>query len=134
MAPKIWAKGASLERRSINSTDSSYAQAHEVSNPSRILFISGQVPVADDESIPKDFKSQCTLTWKNIEVQLKAAGMTLANLAKITVFLSDRKYRRENFEVRSEILGKSITPAMTIVITGIYDEAWLLEIEAIAVA
>ena len=123
-----------MDRRSINATDSSYAQAHEVSNPSRILFISGQVPVAEDDSVPKDFKSQCRLTWKNIEAQLTAAGMTLANLAKITVFLSDRKYRRENFEVRSEILGKSITPAMTIVITGIYDEAWLLEIEAIAVA
>jgi 2-iminobutanoate/2-iminopropanoate deaminase len=26
------------------------------------------------------------------------------------------------------------SPALTIIITGIYDEAWLLEIEAIAVA
>jgi 2-iminobutanoate/2-iminopropanoate deaminase len=127
-------KSSPMNRRPINPTDSSYAQAHEVSDPSRILFISGQIPVAADGSVPKDFKAQCRLTWANIEAQLKAAGMSFANLAKITVFLSDRKYRRENFEVRSEVLGKSISPAMTIVIAGIYDEAWLLEIEAIALA
>jgi 2-iminobutanoate/2-iminopropanoate deaminase len=39
--------------------------------------------------------------------------------------------RAENFEVRKEVLG-SHTLAVTIIITGIYDEAWLLEIEAIA--
>jgi 2-iminobutanoate/2-iminopropanoate deaminase len=123
-----------MQRRPINPTDISYAQAHEVTEPSRILFVSGQVPEGPNGFVPKDFKSQCRLTWANIEVQLKAAGMTLANLAKVTVFLSDRKYRRENFEVRTEVLGKSISPALTIVITGIYDEAWLLEIEAIALA
>jgi 2-iminobutanoate/2-iminopropanoate deaminase len=134
ITPGIRAKGATLERRSINANDISYAQAHEVTHPSRILFVGGQIPVAEDESVPKDFKSQCRLAWKNVEVQLKAAGMTLGHLAKVTVFLSDRKYRRENYEVRTEVLGKSITPALTIIITGIYDEAWLLEIEAIAVA
>ena len=124
-----------MSRRAIHPNDISYAQAHEVTHPSRILFISGQVPVADDDvTVPPDFKSQCRLAWKNLEKQLTAADMTLAHLAKVTVFLSDRKHRQENFEVRTEVLGKSITPALTIVITGIYDEAWLLEIEAIAVA
>ena len=60
--------------------------------------------------------------------------MTFENLAKITVFLSDRQYRRENYEVRAEVLGDRVQPALTIIITGIYDESWLLEIEAIAVA
>jgi 2-iminobutanoate/2-iminopropanoate deaminase len=46
--------------------------------------------------------------------------------------LSDRQYRQEAYEVRAEVLGTHILPAMTIIITGIYDEAWLLEIEAIA--
>jgi enamine deaminase RidA (YjgF/YER057c/UK114 family) len=110
------------------------AQAHEVSGLSRLLFISGQVPEAADGSVPQDFKSQCRLAWANVEAQLKAAGMTLDNLVKITIFLSDRQYRQEAYEVRAEVLGTHILPAMTIIITGIYDEAWLLEIEAIAAA
>jgi enamine deaminase RidA (YjgF/YER057c/UK114 family) len=54
-----------------------------------------------------------------------------SNLVKVTVFLSDRCYREENYKIRKEILGEH-SPALTIIITGIYDERWLLEIEAIA--
>ena len=57
--------------------------------------------------------------------------MALGNLVKVTVFLSDRKYREANSRIRKELLGQ-ISPALTIIITGIYDEKWLLEIEAIA--
>lgn len=111
----------------------SYSQAHEVTNASRLLFISGQVPVDNDDHVPPDFKSQCRLAWVNIEAQLKAAGMTLDNLVKVTTFLSDRRYRQENYEARMEVLGER-SPALTVIITGIYDEAWLLEIEAVAAA
>jgi enamine deaminase RidA (YjgF/YER057c/UK114 family) len=123
-----------MERRPINPTKTGWAQAHEVSGVSRLLFISGQVPEAADGSVPQDFKSQCRLAWANVEAQLKATGMTLDNLVKITIFLSDRQYRQEAYEVRAEVLGTGILPAMTIIITGIYDEAWLLEIEAVAAA
>jgi enamine deaminase RidA (YjgF/YER057c/UK114 family) len=84
-----------MERRPINPTKTGWAQAHEVSGVSRLLFISGQVPEAADGSVPKDFKSQCRLAWANVEAQLKAAGMMLDNLVKITIFLSDRQYRQE---------------------------------------
>jgi 2-iminobutanoate/2-iminopropanoate deaminase len=52
---------------------------------------------------------------------------------KVTIFLSDRKYALENRQARQDALG-SHAPALTVVIAGIFDEAWLLEIEAIAEA
>jgi 2-iminobutanoate/2-iminopropanoate deaminase len=122
-----------MNHRPINPTEMSYAQAHEVTNASSLLFISGQVPVDNGDLVPPDFKSQCRLVWANVEAQLKTAGMTLDNLIKVTTFLSDRRYRQENYEVRMEVLGER-SPALTVIITGIYDEAWLLEIEAIAAA
>jgi enamine deaminase RidA (YjgF/YER057c/UK114 family) len=57
--------------------------------------------------------------------------MTLADLVEVTTYLSDRAYRAENSVIRQEVLGDH-APALTVIITGIYDEAWLLEIEAIA--
>ncbi len=120
-----------MKHRSINPTGISYSQAYEVTKPMRLVFISGQIPEGTDGKNPADFRSQCLLAWKNVEVQLEAAGMTLANLSKVTVFLSDRKYREENYKVRTEVLGNH-SPALTIIITEIYDENWLLEIEAIA--
>jgi 2-iminobutanoate/2-iminopropanoate deaminase len=111
----------------------SYAGACQVMAGTRLLFVSGQVPERADGSVPTDFAAQCRLTWANVERQLHDAGMTLDHLVKVTTFLSDRRYRRENSVVRREVL-KERTPAITIIIADIYDEAWLLEIEAIAAA
>jgi 2-iminobutanoate/2-iminopropanoate deaminase len=52
---------------------------------------------------------------------------------KVTTYLSDRCFGAENGRLRQEILGDR-TPAVTVIIAGIFDAAWLLEIEAIAVS
>jgi enamine deaminase RidA (YjgF/YER057c/UK114 family) len=108
-----------------------YSQALEVSGHTRTL--SGQIPMAADGSVPQDFEAQCRLAWNNVEAQLKAAGMTLDNLVMHRTYLADRKYTTINRAVRNEVLaGREI--ALTVVIAGIFDEAWLLEIEAVAMA
>jgi 2-iminobutanoate/2-iminopropanoate deaminase len=110
-----------------------YSQAVSVSGATRRLYISGQIPATKDGVVPDNFPDQAKLVWDNIGAQLEAAGMTVGNLVKVTTFLSDRKYALENRKVRQDALG-SHSPAMTVVIAGIFDEAWLLEIEAIAEA
>ena len=110
-----------------------YAQAMEVTGASRILYVSGQIPAAVDGSVPERFEDQARLCWANVIAQLRAAGMTLDNLVKVTIFLSDRKYTADYRKVRIEVLqGRAI--GLTTIITGIFDEKWLLEIEAIAAA
>ena len=125
------------EIKHINSTKSpipsgAYSQALEVSNANRVLYISGQIPQSADGGVPELFEDQARLVWSNIKNQLEAANMTLDNLVKHTTYLSDRKYRDSNSLVRQEILQER-KPALTVVIAEIYDPAWLLEIEAIAV-
>jgi 2-iminobutanoate/2-iminopropanoate deaminase len=110
-----------------------FAHANEISNFSRLLFISGQVPEDDNEHVPPDYPSQYRLAWANVEKRLKAAGMTFDNLVKVTIFLSDRKLVAQSAGLRHAILGDR-SPAITIIICGIYHEAWLLEIEAVAAA
>lgn len=113
--------------------EGSYPQAVEVTGPGRWLYLSGQIPVAPDGSLAPDFTGQCEQVWDNIETQLGAAGMTLDNLVKVTTFLSDRRYALENREVRvRRLAGRQ--PALTVIVTGIFDEAWLVEIEAVAAA
>lgn len=113
--------------------EGSYPQAVEVTGPTRWLYLSGQIPVGSDGSLASDFTRQCEQVWDNIETQLAAAGMTLDNLVKVTTFLSDRRYALENREVRvRRLAGRQ--PALTVIVTGIFDEAWLVEIEAVAAA
>ena len=124
--------------RPINAPDApqpvgGYAQSMEVTGASRLLFISGQIPADKEGNVPEDFESQARLCWKNVIAQLNAADMTLDNLVQVRIFLSDRKYTADYRKVRIEVLeGRQI--GLTTIITGIFDEKWLLEIEAVAAA
>jgi 2-iminobutanoate/2-iminopropanoate deaminase len=110
-----------------------YSQACLAEGVTRILHISGQIPVAGNGNVPDTFEEQAKLAWKNIERQLHAAGMGLQNIVKHTTFLSDRKYSEINSKVRQQVLH-GLSPALTIIVAEIFDESWLLEIDAIAVA
>jgi len=127
-----------MKRRTINSPDappasSAGAEAVELVGAERLLFISGQIPEDRDGDLPTDFEGQARRVWRNIEAQLRAADMTLDNLVKVTTFLSDRRYGAVNRAVREEMLaGRSV--ALTVIICGIFEEQWLLEIEAVAAA
>ena len=114
-------------------TGQTYAQASLVTDATRWLFVSGQVPADPKGQVPADYPSQYRLAWHNVEAQLKAAGMGFDNLVKVTIFLSDRALIAQSGGLRRSILGER-SPALTIVIAGIYDNAWLLEIEAVAAA
>jgi enamine deaminase RidA (YjgF/YER057c/UK114 family) len=127
-----------MKRRALNAESApeaigGYAQAVEVTDTNRRLYVSGQIPVTRDGTVPAMFAEQARLAWSNVLAQLFAAGMNVENLVKVTIFLSDRKYAVENCEARQRALGNHC-PALTVIITGIFDEAWLLEIEAIAEA
>ncbi|MEU5948549.1 RidA family protein [Micromonospora sp. NPDC047465] len=109
-----------------------YTHGTLVTGARRTVFVSGQVPWGDGSGrVPKDFDAQCRLTWHNVLTVLAEAGMGIENLAKVTIYLSDRKYREANGRIRQEILGDH-RAALTIIITDIYSPEWLLEIEAIA--
>ena len=127
------ATGPGLRLNRIRPTGLAYAQACEVSGFSRLLFVSGQVPADADGHVPADYPSQYRLAWRNVETQLRAAGMDFDNLVKVTIFLSDRALIAQSAGLRQAVLGDR-SPALTIVIAGIYDSAWLLEIEAVAAA
>lgn len=110
-----------------------YAQATELSEFDRILFISGQIPIDAEDDVPTEFSEQCHTVWDNLEAQLRAGGMGFKNIVKLTTFLSDRQYAEDNSAIRRDRLG-DVEPSLTVIITDIYDSDWLLEIEAIAAA
>jgi 2-iminobutanoate/2-iminopropanoate deaminase len=83
-----------MQRRDINAADApapagQYTQAVEVTGATRTLYLSGQVGVAADGSIPGDAEAQCALACRNLQAQLRAAGMEITNLVKITTIVRD---------------------------------------------
>jgi len=111
----------------------SYAQALNVQGAEQLLFISGQVPETAVGTVPEDFEGQCRQIWSNILACLKDAGLDVTNLVKVTTYLSGRNQAEANSRIRREFLGEH-RPALTVIIAEIWDERWLLEIEAVAAA
>jgi enamine deaminase RidA (YjgF/YER057c/UK114 family) len=127
-----------MQRRDLNAPDAylpvaAYTQAIEVSGATRTLYISGQIGQRMDGTIPDDIVEQCRLTWQNLEAQLKAAGMTLDNLVKVTTILPNRDDIAAAREGRSKALGDR-KPASTLIVGGLANPAWRIEVEGVAVA
>jgi 2-iminobutanoate/2-iminopropanoate deaminase len=127
-----------MQRRDINATDApapagQYTQAVEVTSATRTLYVSGQVGVATDGSIPADAEAQCALAWRNLQAQLRAAGMEIANLVKITTIVPNPADIPAIRAGRAAVLGDH-RPASTLIVGGLSNPAWKVEVEGIAVA
>lgn len=98
-----------MKLTSINSSSApqsagGYSQAVDISGAQRLLFVSGQIPETATGTVPADFSAQARLAWQNVIAQLEAAGMSIGNLVKVTIFLSSREFAVANREVRQEVL------------------------------
>ncbi|WDZ79522.1 RidA family protein (plasmid) [Ensifer adhaerens] len=125
-----------MKRDDINASDApqsrgGYSQAVRLEDFQQLLFVSGQVPLSAEDVLPEGFEAQARQVWANIDAQLRAAGMSKADIVKVTVLLADRQYAMANRAARAEYLG-TLAPAMTVAIAGIFDAGWLLEIDVIA--
>jgi len=96
-----------------------------------LLFISGQTPEGPDGSSSADPEEQLRQIWRNVSAVLAGAGLGLDALVHVRTFLASRAHRELNSRVRREVLGHH-EPALTVVVCGLYDEAWVAEIEAVA--
>lgn|SRR5690554_4589920 len=96
------------------------------------LMISGQVGVDPQGQLAEGAAAQMEQAWRNILAILAEAGMGVENLVKITAYLT----RREDLKTFRETRDRFITtgkPASTLlIVSGLADPAWLVEIEAVA--
>ena len=127
-----------MHRRDLNAPDvhppvAAYTHAIEVAGASRTLYISGQVGMRMDGSVPEDATEQSRLAYRNLEAQVMAAGMTLDNLVKITAIVPNHADIAAARAGREEVLAGR-KPASTLIVGGLADPAWKIEIEGIAAA
>ena len=106
-----------------------YSQAIDAGS---LVFISGQIPVnpATGE-IPEGIAAQTAQSLANVTAILAEAGLSVDNVVKTTVFLSDMA----NFAPMNEVYAKVFTapfPARSAVAVRELPKQVLVEIEVIA--
>jgi 2-iminobutanoate/2-iminopropanoate deaminase len=101
----------------------------------RHLHLSGQVGTTPDGQTVEGLAAQMDAALANVDAGLTAAGMTRANLMKLVVYLTEATpeavatYRAR----RDHWVGDASPPAATLlVVAGLANPAWLVEVDAYA--
>ncbi|MDX1983450.1 MAG: RidA family protein [Bryobacteraceae bacterium] len=97
-----------------------------------IIFVSGQLGIRTDDTLPGDFKEQTRQAIENIAGILAEAGSSLARVAKVTIFVTDFSRLAEMNEVYRQHFTHR--PAKTTVEIARLDKGAMIEIEVIAAA
>lgn len=107
-----------------------YSQAIENQG---MVFVSGQLPVRlEDGQLAEGIEAQARTSLDNVSEVLKAAGCTMEDVVKTTIFLSDIA----NFSTVNAIYAeyfKEPFPARSCFQVGALPKGALVEVEAIAV-
>src|ERR1700742_1524732 len=92
-------------------TPPGYSQIVEV-QAGRMVFIAGQTALDGDGNLvgKADFAAQAEQVFRNLSVALNAAGCTVANLVKLTVFLRDMDQLAQYREARNRFFAQSDPP------------------------
>ncbi len=99
-----------------------------------LLYTSGQIPIdpATGEMVAGGVREQSIQVMENLKNVLEAAGCTLDDVIKTTVFLADMADFPVMNTVYAEFFGEENAPARSTVQVAGLPKASLVEIEAIA--
>lgn len=100
------------------------------------VYVRGQVPQDLDtrENVAVgDPVGQAEKVMDNIELLLKEAGSELSHICKVTVYLTDIRYREATYRVLGRRM-KGVFPVFTgLVVVALARPEWLIEVDVIAV-
>lgn len=131
-----------VERTAVNpvqwSKELGFNQGEVVSGVTRTLYCSGQTAMGPDGR-PRhdgDLAAQVALSLDNLEAVLAEAGMSLADVVRLTVYTTDVDLLAQHYGVLAARLGAArVAPATTMLgVTRLAVPGQLVELEATAVA
>ena len=107
-----------------------YSHAALVQGERRRLVISGQVGQAPDGSVPATGEGQIAQAYANLRAVLEAHGMSIANVVKSTAFLTDRALLPAYRAARDAVFADHAPASTLLIVAGLADPRWMVEIEA----
>jgi len=102
---------------------------------STVLHVSGQVAQGPDGvTVGRDnIERQTVQVLENIRALVETAGGTLADVARIVVYLTSRDHLPAVLDVRRRYFRDPYPASTAVVVAGLANAEWLVEIEATAV-
>jgi 2-iminobutanoate/2-iminopropanoate deaminase len=112
-----------------------YSHVVTVNGPGKTIYIAGQLARDVEGNIvgKGDIRAQMEQTFKNLDLCLKAAGATWADVVKTNTYVTDYPEFSKHSDVRIRYLGVATPTSTTVQISRLADPDAMVEIEMIAV-
>jgi len=100
-----------------------------------VVHIGGQMPVNElGELVGKqDIEAQSIQVIKNMIAVVESEGGDAKDICRITVYLLDRRYLPKIMDVRKRFFKEPYPTTTVVVVAGLANPDWLVEIEGTAV-
>lgn len=121
-----------IERHLVPGQPKPYSHYCHVVRADRHVWVSGAVGIKQDGAIPESTVEQFRIALQSVDACLRHAGASVANVVKVTIFMTNIAERPMINPLRIEYFGEN-RPASTLVeVRALVDPRLKVEIEAVA--
>lgn len=114
-----------------------FSQAIAIDGPHRTVYVGGQNAVDVDGNVVgrDDVAAQAGQVARNLQAALEAAGATMDDVVKLTVYLVEPNSAFPAYEAFQRVWGMPANPPTIslLYVSGLFQPDFLLEVDAVAV-
>lgn len=112
-----------------------FSQAIVVEGPVKTVYVGGQNGVnAKGEVVGDDIASQSAQAFKNVITVLDAAGASLDDVIKMTIYLVEGQSLHDAFAAVQKVQVMRVPPTVSMMmVAGLANSKYLIEVDAVAV-
>jgi 2-iminobutanoate/2-iminopropanoate deaminase len=124
---------AFLNPSTVHTPKGAYTHTAEVPAGSALIFVSGQVGMRPDGSVPTSAAEQAEVMFNNLAACLAAYDLGVDAIVKITTYLVSGVDLKGVREIRNRHFGAHCPTSTAVFVPALAAPEYLLEVEAVAV-
>tara|TARA_B100000700_G_scaffold273007_1_gene317000 strand:- start:3588 stop:3986 length:399 start_codon:yes stop_codon:yes gene_type:complete len=109
-----------------------YAHGVEVPEDAKLTFVAGQVGMDLGGNVPDDFEGQARNAWNNCLAVLEHNRLRVSDVVHVKHFITDAANMELYNMIRAEFLGENRPTSTLLIVAGLADPHFLVEVEMIA--
>lgn len=109
-----------------------YSHGVEIAAGTRLVLCSGQLGTGPDGHVPEDAQAQAEICFANGAAILAEAGMTLADVVRISAWVTDRAHLAAYMAVRDRLFPRPAPASTLMIVTGFTRPEFKVEVELLA--
>jgi enamine deaminase RidA (YjgF/YER057c/UK114 family) len=117
----------------VHTPGGAYTHTAVVPAGTELVFLSGQIGVRPDGTLPESVAEQADQVFANITALLGAQGLDVGALVKLTMFIVAGRDIQPIRDARAKYLGSHRPASTAVFVSQLVDPAWHVEVEAVAV-